>query len=193
MVSLHTSRAFQQTCNNCTENRTLGQAQHPLTHCAVLYPHSLSTSTNLVLLNQLPYSLMSSAPGGGGKGESGFEVAQLRVESAALRGELDDVKRAVRSQRPSAASAPVGTDESSLPPILRMFGKAPPNRPSAVKRNPKPNEGRWGSGPDQFYDGRTRDQACLRTGGVVAAMGDDCNHVFVRAMHGVASHPHADM
>ena len=89
-----------------------------------------------------------------------FDVAQLKVESAALRGELDDVKRAVRSQRPSAASAP---DDSSLPPILRMFGKAPPNRPSLVKRVPKPNEGKWGSGPDQFYDGRTLYRTFSRT------------------------------
>jgi len=86
-------------------------------------------------------------------GSSGFEVAQLKVESAALRGELDDVKRTVRSQRPSAAAD--GVDDSNLPPILRMFGKAPPNRPSVVKRDPKPNEGKYGSGPNQYYDGRT--------------------------------------
>ena len=162
MPALRSNRHAQ-----CAQNRTLGQAQHLLTHslrCVALTRPPNAHSFPLVLwcrINCPLCSLMSSAPGGGGKGESGFEVAQLRVESAALRGELDDVKRAVRSQRPSSASAPVGTDDSSLPPILRMFGKAPPNRPSAVKRDPKPNEGRWGSGPDQFYDGRTRDLACL--------------------------------
>lgn len=100
-----------------------------------------------------------------GAGEGEFhrvESAALRKEAQMLRNDFDNLRRAVGPAGAARASrenpivaAAAGADDPALPPVLRLFGKAPQNRPSAVKRVPKANEGRYGGGPDEFYDGRT--------------------------------------
>lgn len=76
-------------------------------------------------------------------------------ETSQLRQEFNDLKRSISAASSPGFKARPSRGGEDLPPILRMFGKAPRNLPSTVKRNPKPNEGKWGNGKDQYYDGRT--------------------------------------